>query len=82
MIVEGHSVPAGTYSLLAIPNPDRWTIIFNTDTSLWGHYGYQPDKDFPVPDVMSVLRRRANEVDRDRVNTWWERFRAQDGPSP
>lgn len=45
-------VPAGTYSLFSIPNPDNWVIILNTDTSLYGSYDYDLHKDvarFQVP---------------------------------
>ena len=52
LLIEGHRVPAGTYSLLSIPGKERWTIILNEDTSLWGHYGYDQTKDllrFEVP---------------------------------
>ena len=27
--INGHALPAGTYSLWAIPDPNRWTIIFS-----------------------------------------------------
>ncbi|MEO6978722.1 MAG: DUF2911 domain-containing protein, partial [Mucilaginibacter sp.] len=29
VIIEGHKVPAGTYSLFTIPEKDQWTIILN-----------------------------------------------------
>lgn len=45
MIINGNKVPKGKYSLLSIPNKDKWTIILNTNTSLWGHYGYKKEED-------------------------------------
>jgi hypothetical protein len=43
--VEGHDVPAGTYSLFAIPGQDRWTLVVNQDPEQWGAYGYDQSKD-------------------------------------
>lgn len=45
VIVGGQKIEAGNYSLFTIPNSKEWTIIFNTDTSLYGSYGYDPKKD-------------------------------------
>ncbi len=35
----------GRYTLYAIPNPDRWTLIFNRETDTWGAFRYDPAKD-------------------------------------
>jgi hypothetical protein len=43
---------AGTYSLFAIPEKDKWTIIINADVGLWGSYNYNTKQDvfrFTVP---------------------------------
>lgn len=34
--VEGKELPAGKYSLYAIPMENEWTIIFNSETGQWG----------------------------------------------
>jgi len=34
--VEGKDLPAGKYSLFAIPGEKEWTIIFNSETGQWG----------------------------------------------
>lgn len=34
--VEGKTLPAGKYSLYAIPGEKEWTIIFNKETGQWG----------------------------------------------
>jgi hypothetical protein len=34
--VEGKALPAGKYSLYAIPGENEWTIIFNSATGQWG----------------------------------------------
>ena len=45
VIIEGQNVPRGHYSLFTIPNPEEWVVIINSDTSLYGSYGYNPTKD-------------------------------------
>lgn len=45
-------IPAGTYSLYAIPDASEWTIIFNSKLDTWGAYEYEEAKDvarFKVP---------------------------------
>ena len=34
--VGGKDVPAGSYTLFAIPNPDQWTLIISKKTGEWG----------------------------------------------
>ncbi len=36
----GVDLDAGTYSLFAIPEPDKWTIIVNKGLGQWGAYDY------------------------------------------
>lgn len=50
--INGILVKAGTYSLFAIPTPDKWTIIVNSELGLWGSYNYNSKLDvfrFDVP---------------------------------
>lgn len=35
----------GRYSLFAVPEPDKWTLIFNKDTDMWGAFQYDEKKD-------------------------------------
>jgi hypothetical protein len=46
VIVEGHNVPAGTYSLFTIPEKDEWTVILNKTVKQWGAYSYKEADDF------------------------------------
>ena len=39
------TVRKGRYTLYAIPNPDRWTLIVNRETDTWGAFRYDPSKD-------------------------------------
>lgn len=34
--IQGKTLPAGDYSLYAIPGEKEWTFIFNTQTGQWG----------------------------------------------
>lgn len=34
--VGGKTVPAGSYTLFAIPKPDSWTLIISKETGEWG----------------------------------------------
>ena len=43
--IAGSNIQAGKYSLFTIPNPDEWVIIVNSDTSLYGSYNYDHNKD-------------------------------------
>ncbi len=36
LIVGGNDVPAGSYTLFAIPNQDKWTLIISKKTGEWG----------------------------------------------
>ncbi|MCW3117493.1 MAG: asparagine synthetase, partial [Chitinophagaceae bacterium] len=51
--IGGKQLAAGTYTLFAIPNPDNWTIIINSQLDKWGlSYNQFKDKDvmrFEVP---------------------------------
>ncbi|HEY5745810.1 MAG TPA: DUF2911 domain-containing protein [Chryseolinea sp.] len=38
--LNGFLLKAGTYSMFAIPQKDKWTIIINSELGLWGAYNY------------------------------------------
>jgi hypothetical protein len=43
--VEGQTLPAGTYGLVAIPAADQWIFAFTRDKDLWGTTDYNPEHD-------------------------------------
>lgn len=43
--IDNQKVDAGTYALFTIPGRDKWTIMLNSDTSLYGAGRYNADKD-------------------------------------
>jgi len=40
VMVGGKKIPAGTYSVYAIPTEKDWTMIFSSDLDQWGAYSY------------------------------------------
>jgi hypothetical protein len=36
LTIGGKDVPAGSYTLFAIPDPDKWTLIISKKTGEWG----------------------------------------------
>ncbi len=52
--LEGNEIPAGNYSLFAIPGEQEWTLIINKNTNQWGAFQYKTNDDlvrFPVAPV-------------------------------
>lgn len=49
--VAGKELKAGTYSVYIIPTEKTWTIIFNTNLTLWGSDGYNAEEDAIRVDV-------------------------------
>lgn len=43
--IGGKPVPAGRYSLFAIPAKDEWTLVLNRTADQWGAYFYKQDQD-------------------------------------
>jgi hypothetical protein len=36
LTIAGKDVPAGNYTIFAVPNPDKWTLIISKKTGEWG----------------------------------------------
>lgn len=63
-------IPAGSYSVHSIPNPNEWTIIINADTTLYGSFDYDIKKDvarFSVPVQKSARYYETFTIDIDVV---------------
>ena len=52
--VEGKTLPAGKYSLYAIPGEKKWTIILNSETGQWGIKRDGSTTEDPSKDVIKV----------------------------
>lgn len=46
VLMNTHTVDAGTYALFTIPNEESWTIILSTQLGLWGAFEYDPAFDY------------------------------------
>jgi hypothetical protein len=49
--VGGKKLKKGRYTMYALVNQDKWTIIFNSDTDTWGAFKYDAKKDVLRSDV-------------------------------
>lgn len=54
IMVEGKALPAGKYSIYAIPGKKKWTIIFNSETGQWGTAKGNVSTLNPSKDVLRV----------------------------
>ncbi len=52
--VEGKALPAGKYTLFAIPTKGDWTIILNSETGQWGIKRTGEANFDPAKNVVSV----------------------------
>ena len=55
IMVEGKKLPAGKYSLYAIPGEKEWTFIFNSKTGQWGIKMDGSTTEDPANDVLRVM---------------------------
>jgi hypothetical protein len=49
--INNKKVPKGEYTLYAIPDTGKWTVILNKETDTWGAFGYDAKKDVLRVDV-------------------------------
>lgn len=49
--IDNTPLKKGRYSLYAIPYQDKWTLIFNKETDIWGAFQYNEKKDVLRTDV-------------------------------
>lgn len=49
--INNKLVPKGRYTLYAIPYTDKWTVIINKETDIWGAFRYDSSKDLVRIDV-------------------------------
>lgn len=81
----GTDVPAGTYALFSIPDPNEWTVILNKVSGQWGAYNYKEENDLvrvkskPVrlPQPVETFTIDVNDI-RDQsatLNLIWENTR-------
>ena len=93
LMFGGERLPAGEYSMFAELSESEWTLIFSTygvkqsfreDTpdTLWGSYGYTPDRDvLRAPMEVLTLRTSADQLtivftnmtqEGGELTIWWD----------
>lgn len=83
--VEGRALPAGKYSLYAIPREKEWTIIFNSATGQWGINRDGTTTEDPAKDILRVTvkpvtspefnERLIYMVDANGFSLFWENLK-------
>jgi hypothetical protein len=51
VIIGNKLVPKGRYTIYAIPNPEKWSIMINRETDTWGAFKYDATRDIVKLDV-------------------------------
>lgn len=64
----------GSYSLFAIPGPDKWTLIVNKVADQWGAFKYDQSQDLgrvdlPVKQLASPVEEFTIKLDKEGSNT-------------
>jgi hypothetical protein len=49
--IDNKAIKKGRYTMYAIPYQDKWTLIFNKETDIWGAFQYDEKKDVLRTDV-------------------------------
>jgi hypothetical protein len=49
--IDNTRLKKGRYSMYAIPYQDKWTVIFNKETDIWGAFQYDDKKDVLRTDI-------------------------------
>ncbi|MCE7057372.1 DUF2911 domain-containing protein [Algoriphagus sp. AGSA1] len=77
IMVEGKTLPAGTYSFFVIPGETSSTLIFNKVAKQWGAFDYDSKEDalrvsVPSQQTSSLEERLVYEVKPDSFEIRWE----------
>ena len=59
--IDGKKINKGRYTLYAIPDPEKWTFILNTDNDSWGSFKYDSSKD--VLRIESIVQKNTEIVE-------------------
>jgi hypothetical protein len=43
--IDGKKIKKGRYTMYALVNPDKWSLILNKETDTWGAFKYDSTKD-------------------------------------
>lgn len=60
--IGNNKVKKGRYTMYAIPHPDKWTIILNKETDIWGAFQYNEKKDILREEITVEKQQEPVEV--------------------
>ena len=60
--IGNNSLKKGRYTMYAIPEPEKWTIIFNKETDIWGAFQYNEKKDVCRTEVKTEKQQDTTEA--------------------
>ena len=60
--IHGKKIKKGRYTLSCIPNPDKWTMIINKETDVWGSFKYDSTKDVVRMDIIPTKNDRTEAL--------------------
>lgn len=80
VFIGNKKVPKGRYTLYAIPDTSKWTLIVNKDTDTWGAFKYDQKKDLvritepveqaPVPSEVFTMSFNKTNTGTDLIMSW------------
>ncbi len=59
--INNKTIKKGRYTMYCIPYPNKWTLILNKDTDIWGAFKYDSAKDVVRMDV-PVIKNETTEA--------------------
>ena len=62
--MAGEAIKAGTYTMFAIPDENKWTIILNAVANQWGAYDYSKNKDKDVAKIKVPVNKLQKEIEQ------------------
>jgi Protein of unknown function (DUF2911) len=75
---DGHPIKAGKYSFFAVPQKDKWTVILNSNTTMWGtDHDQHADQDVlkvdvPVQNLSSPVEQLTMTTNDKDVTLAWD----------
>jgi hypothetical protein len=60
--IGNNKLKKGRYTMYAIPSTDKWTLIFNKETDIWGAFQYDEKKDVLRTDVKTEKQQDPTEA--------------------
>jgi len=76
-MVEGKTLPAGTYAFFVIPmETGQWTVIFNKTAKQWGAFNYDQSKDqlrvMVTPEKTKMQERMVYRITKKGFSMDWD----------